>query len=145
MSKVYHWEHHIETKPYDKLVEVLEAFFASYPKGDYSIELRERYKLRFRRGSWRKSYMGLGDLVPDKLVKGEFQQWPIRVHVLARPSPESYSVTVRYELHLPKGMRGLAPELQSSVARHIDQELSELAQYLAECAGWDAAPEVVSA
>jgi hypothetical protein len=145
MSKVYHWEHRLETQPYDKIVDVLEAFFASYPKGDYTCVHRERYKLHFRRGLWRKSYLGLGDFVPDKLVKGQFTQWPIIVQVLARPSPESFSITVRYELHLPKGMRGIAPELQASVAQHIEQELNELAAYLAECAGWDSPPEVMSA
>ena len=39
MNKSYTWEYQIEVAPYDKLMEVLEAFFASYPGGDYTLSL----------------------------------------------------------------------------------------------------------
>lgn len=145
MAKTYTWEYRIEMAPYDKLVEVLEAFFVSYPDGDYACEHRERFKLRFRRGLWKKSLFGLGELVPDRLVKGQFEQWPIRVSVLARPSPELFRVAIRYELHLPKSMNDLVEPVQASVDRHARKELSDLADYLAECARLESPPEVKSA
>ncbi len=144
MHKSYTWEYRLDTPPYDKIVEVLEAFFASYPGGDYTCELRERYKLRFRRGQWRKSLMGLGELVPDRLVKGQFNHWPIILSVLVRPSPETFIITVRYELYLPKSVPALIPAVQSSVDQHALQELAELAAYLAECMGLDNPPAVVA-
>ena len=144
MHKSYTWEYRIDAPPYDKLVEVLEAFFASYPQGDYTCERRERYKLRFRRGQWRKSLAGLGPLVPDRLVKGEFNQWPIVVHALVRPSPETFMVTVRYELSLPNLVPALIPAVQSSVDQHARRELADLATYLAECIGLDNPPAVVA-
>ena len=144
MHKSYTWEYRIEVLPYDKIVEVLEAFFASYPGGDYACEQRERYKLRFRRGQWRKSLMGLGELVPDRLVKGQFSRWPILVHVMVRPSPEVFTITVRYELYLPKSVPALIPTVQSSVDEHARQELTDLAAYLAECMGLDDQPTVAA-
>ena len=95
MHKSYTWEYQIEVAPYDKLMEVLEAFFASYPGGDYACERRERFRLQFRRGLWRKSLFGLGQLVPDRLATGEFSQWPTVVGVLARPAPTVFTVTLR--------------------------------------------------
>jgi hypothetical protein len=89
MIRSYTWEYRIDVPPYDKLMEVLEAFFASYPGGDYTCERRERYRLHFRRGLWRKSWLGLGDLVPDRLVKGQFNRWPVIVLVLSSPSPSA--------------------------------------------------------
>lgn len=136
----YSWDYRIEMKPYDKVVSVLEAFFASYPKGDYNCEHRERYKLTFRRGQWKRSWFGLGSVVPDRLVKGDFTQWPVLVHILARPSPEVFTISIRYELHLPSPMRELKPEVQSSVAQYIEKELSDLSDYLAECADLDEPP-----
>ncbi|NLX22142.1 MAG: hypothetical protein GXY55_10835 [Phycisphaerae bacterium] len=144
MATSYTWEYQISVPPYDKLVEVLEAFFASYPGGDYSCEQRERYRLEFRRGLWRKNLLGLGALVPDKLVKGQFNQWPVIVRVLARPSPSAYTITVRYELHLPKSVPGLLPAVQESVALHTRKEMDDLAAYLAECVALEEMPEVVS-
>ncbi len=144
MATSYTWEYQLGVPPYDKLVEVLEAFFASYPGGDYSCERRERYRLEFRRGLWRKNLLGMGTLVPDKLVKGQFNQWPVLVRVLARPAPTAYTVTVRYELHLPKSLPALQPAVQESVALHTRREMDDLAAYLAECVGLDKQPAVES-
>ncbi len=142
MAKSYLWEFRIELSPYDKLMDVLEAFFASYPGGDYTCERRERYRLEFRRGLWKKSLLGLGQLVPDRLVKGRFDQWPTIVRVLARPSPERYAITIRYELHLPRSVPALADNVQASVAQYALKELDDLADYLADCAGLDERPKV---
>lgn len=143
MHKVYTWEYRLEVAPYDKIVDVLEAFFASYPAGDYTCERRETYRLQFRRGEWRKSWLGLGGLVPAGLAKGQFNRWPLIVYVLVRPSPELFLVTVRYELHLPGAVPLLIPEVQASVNRHCMKELDDLAAYLAECTGMTARPRVV--
>lgn len=142
MPVSYTWEYQLDLPPYDKLMEVLEAFFASYPGGDYTCERRERFRLEFRRGLWRKSLLGLGQLVPDRLVKGQFNLWPVIVRVLARPSPVVYTVTVRYELHMPASIRKLGPNLQTSVNLHAMAELEDLARYLAQCAGLDSPPKV---
>jgi hypothetical protein len=144
MPTSYTWDYQIELPPYDKLMEVLEAFFASYPGGDYACERRERFRIEFRRGLWRKGMLGFGQLVPDRLVKGQFNQWPVIVRVLARPAPSVYTVTVRYELHLPSAIRQLGPNLQSSVHLHTLAELEDLARYLAQCTGLDSPPEVKS-
>lgn len=142
MPTSYTWEYRLDMPPYDKLMEVLEAFFASYPGGDYTCERRERFRLEFRRGLWRRGLLGLGQFVPDRLIKGQFNRWPIIVRVLARPSPESYTITVRYELHLPSSIRQLGPNLQASVNLHAKVELEDLARYLAECAQLDSPPPV---
>ncbi|HSW45098.1 MAG TPA: hypothetical protein VLM89_05960 [Phycisphaerae bacterium] len=140
----YTWEYQLDVPPYDKLLEVLEAFFASYPGGDYACERRERFRLEFRRGMWRKSLLGLGPLVPERLAKGRFSLWPLLVRVLARPAPEVYTVIVRYELHLPKDIRQLGPNLQTSVDLHARKELADLADYLAACIGMEQPPAVES-
>ena len=138
----YTWSYRVEVPPYERLLAVLEAFFASYPGGDYDVDERDRYKLAFRRGQWRKSLLGLGPRVPDRLVPGEFTQWPLIVRVLVRPAPELFTITVRYELHLPRPMKTLKPETQSSVHQHALKELADLAAYLAQCLPMDAPPEV---
>jgi len=140
----YTWEYQLQVPPYDKLLEVLEAFFASYPGGDYSCERRERFRLEFRRGAWKKSLFGVGPLVPERLARGQFSRWPVIVRVLARPAPDSFTVTMRYELHLPKSVPSLVPEVQSSVDLYIRRELDDLARYLAECVGLDEPPTVKS-
>lgn len=142
MRKVYTWEYRLEVKPYDKIVDVLEAFFASYPGGDYTCERRETYRLQFRRGDWRKSWMGLGGLVPATLPKGQFNRWPVIVYVLVRPSPDLFLVTVRYELHLPGSVPLLIPEVQDSVNQHCLKELDDLASYLADCTRMPERPRV---
>ena len=86
---------------------------------------------------------GLGQLVPDRLAKGEFNQWPIIVRVLARPAPSVFTVIVRYELHLPKSVPALASQVQASVDLYARKELEDLADYLAECIGLDKRPTVV--
>lgn len=143
MHKSYTWEYQIEVAPYDKLMEVLEAFFASYPGGDYTCERRERFRLHFRRGLWRKSMLGMGQLVPDRLAKGQFNQWPVIVCVLARPAPNIYTITIRYELHLPKSIPALVEQVQTSVAQYTRMELEDLAAYLAECIGLNERPKVL--
>lgn len=144
MNTCYTWEYQLEVPPYEKIIEVVEAFFASYPGGDYDCQQRQRYRLTFRRGCWRRSMLGLGDWVPDRLVKGQFNQWPIIVGVLIRPSPQSFLLTIRYELYPPKKTPDLGPNLQASVDLHIRQELEDLADYLAECIELDASPAVKS-
>ncbi|MBI4578445.1 MAG: hypothetical protein HY718_02010 [Planctomycetes bacterium] len=143
MRKVYTWEYRLEVTPYDKLVDVLEAFFASYPGGDYTCERRETYRLQFRRGEWKKGLLGLGDLVPDRLAKGQFNRWPVLLQVLVRPSPATFLVTARYELHLPKSVPSLVAEVQASVNQHCRHELEDLAAYLAECIGTSEKPAVI--
>jgi hypothetical protein len=143
-TKSYTWSYRIDVAPYDRIMSVLEAFFASYPKGDYQLEHKESYKLIFRRGMWKKSMFGLGDLVPDRLIPGEFNQWPLIVRILARPSPEVYTITIDYQLYLPKDVPALKPEIQTSVDQHIHVELKELAEYLAQCIGMDQTPQIQS-
>ena len=142
MQACYMWEYHLKCRPYDKIVDVLEAFFASYPAGDYTCERRETYRLRFRRGEWKKSLLGLGPLRPRRLAKGQFNRWPLIVYVLVRPSPSRFLVTVRYELHVPGSMPELIPELQSSVSAHCRRELEDLSAYLAECMGTHDKPAI---
>jgi hypothetical protein len=130
--------------PYEQLMAVLEAFFASYPHGDYTVEEREKYKLAFRRGQWRPSLLGLGPKVPDRLVPGDFSQWPVIVRTLLRPAPDVFTITVRYEVHLPRKRQSLKDETQSSVDLHVRRELADLAAYLAQCIPMETPPEVVA-
>lgn len=145
MSPNYTWTYRIDVPPYEKLVDVLEAFYASYPGGDYNCEHRDRYKLQFRRGKWRRSLMGLGQLMPDFLAKGRFNLWPIVVRVLLRPSPEVFTTTIFYDLYLPRDIRSLSDEVQLSVDQHVRKELADLCAYLAECIGMPEPPTVVTA
>lgn len=142
MNKVYTWKYTIGLPPYDKVIEVLEAFFASYPEGDYACEHREQYKLAFRRGAWKRSLLGLGDLVPETLAPGQFNRWPVYVKVMVRPSPVQFQIAAQYEVHLPKSVPSLSDPVQTSVDQHIRVELGHLAEYLAECAGLKEAPAV---
>ncbi len=132
-ASVYTWDYRLEIAPYDRIMSVLEAFYASYPGGDYTSEHREKYKQGFRRGAWKRAWWGLGDWVPERLVKGEFALWPVRVRVLVRPSPKAYTIAVRYEVHLPGGVKSLSEEVQASVDEYVRKELGDLATYLGEC------------
>ena len=144
MHKSYIWNYRIDVPPYDKLLEVLEAFFSSYPGGDYTCEKRERFKLFFRRGLWKKSLFGLGEMVPDRLVPGRFNSWPLVVRVLVRPAPSVFSIAIHYELHLPKSVPALIGEVQTSVDQHAQKELTDLTAYLAECIGLTEQPAVIT-
>ncbi len=143
MDRCYTWEYRIEVPPYERLVDVLEAFFASYAGGDYTCEKRESYRLAFRRGAWKKSIFGIGGLVPDALPKGQFNKWPVLVYALVRPSPANFLATIRYELHLPRAVPGLIPEVRASVDQYCRRELADLAAYLAECIKLPAPPPVL--
>lgn len=132
LYQCYLWNYRIDVPPMERLLSLVDAFFSSYPQGEFTRESREEYKLSFRRGMW-KRLAGLGPMVPARLVAGEFTQWPILVHVLARPSPERFQIAVRYELYLPRQVKSLVPEVQSSVHQHIRVELDDLSAYLAEC------------
>ena|SRR5687767_5127559 len=139
LYQCYTWNYQIEVPPYEKLMSVLEAFFASYPKGEYACEERETYKLSLRRGAW-KRMLGLGPFVPARLVPGEFAQWPIVVRVLSRPSPEMFLITIRYELYLPRAIKTLDAKVQKSFDQHARLELADLTEYLAQCIGLSERP-----
>lgn len=132
LYQCYTWDFELTVPPYERLVAVLDAFFSSYPPGDYTRELCEEYKLEFRRGAW-KRMLGIGPMAPGRLTPGDFTQWPVRLRVRTRPSPESFLVAVRYELYLPRSVKTLSPAIQRSVAEHARVELEDLARYLAEC------------
>jgi hypothetical protein len=140
----YTWSYSLAVPPYDRLLAVLEAFFASYPGGDYNVDERDKYKLAFRRGLWKRSLLGLGPQVPDRLVPREFAQWPVIVRVLVRPAPEVFTITIRYEVHLPRSVKTLKPETQAAVHLHAMQELADLAAYLAQCLPLATPPEVAA-
>lgn len=137
----YTWDFRLNVSPHERLMDLLDAFFSSYPPGDYTRELREEYKLEFRRGMW-KRMLGFGPMAPARLPKGEFTLWPVKVRVLARPAPDEYLVSIRYELYLPRAIKELSPAVQCSVAQHIAVELEELARYLAQCIPLDEPPSV---
>lgn len=140
----YTWSYSLEVPPYERLLAVLEAFFASYPAGDYDVDERDKYKLAFRRGLWKKALLGLGPRVPDRLMPGVFAQWPVIVRVLVRPAPDVFTITVRYEVHLPRSVNSLKPETQSSVHLYAMKELTDLAAYLAQCLPLATPPEVTA-
>lgn len=142
--KYYTLKYKLEIPPYDRIVDVLEAFFVSYPGGDYACEHSDKYKLSFRRGEWKRTLSSLGMRVPDQLAKGHFEKWPIVVRVLVRPSPEAFSIAIHYELHLPETMKGLGQTILDSVDAHICAELGHLADYLAECVGISQPPAIRS-
>jgi len=143
-ARYYSFKYRINAPPYDKTMEVLEAFFTSYPGGDYTRELREKYKLEFRRGAWRRKITSLGTLVPDRLVKGRFNQWPVIVRVMVRPAPAVSIIAIEYRLYMPSSTRSLGAKVQASVDAHIRNELTDLAAYLAQCTGARQPAEVVS-
>jgi hypothetical protein len=143
LYQCYTWSYQLTVPPYERLLDVLDAFFSSYPRGDYAREERGPYKLLFRRGMW-KRWIGLGPFVPARLVPGDFTQWPVLVRVLARPSPEKFVVAVRYELYLPRSVKELSPSVRSSVDQHIRIELGDLAAYLAECMTLSEPPAIES-
>ena len=143
MHHCYTWEYRLELAPYERIVAVLEAFFASYPGGDYTCAQRAASRLQFRRGEWKQSLLGLGQLVPNRMAKGQFNRWPVILRVLVRPSPAVFLVTVRYELYLPKGMTRLIPEVQAAVHEHCRRELGDLADYLVECTGAAEKPPIL--
>ena len=143
-NKYYSFKYKVEIPPYDRMIDVLEAFFVSYPGGDYACEHRDQYKMGFRRGAWKRTIASWGTRVPDQLAKGQFNRWPVLVHVLVRPSPETFSIAIHYELHLPETMKGLSQAVLDSVDAHVRKELGELASYLAECVGISQPPAVES-
>lgn len=140
--KYYNFKYRIDIPPYDRAIDVLEAFFVSYHGGDYSCEHRDQYKLSFRRGAWKRTIASLGTRVPDQLAKGQFDKWPVIVRVMVRPSPEVFQIAIHYELNLPETMKGLARAVLDSVDAHVRKELGELASYLAECVGISQPPAV---
>jgi hypothetical protein len=139
----YTWTYQLNVPPFDRLMDVLDAFFSAYPKGEYAREGREAYKLVFRRGMW-KRFLGIGPVVPARLVPGDFSQWPVVLHVLARPSPEKFLISLRYEVYLPRDVKALSSEVQNSVHQHIGLELHDLAAYLAECMKLGELPQIAS-
>jgi hypothetical protein len=144
LYRSYIWSYRIEVPPYERLPAILEAFFASYPGGDYDVEERDRYKLSFRRGLWRKSLLGMGPRVPDRLPTNQFSEWPLIVRLLVRPAPDLFTVTIRYEVYLPRPMTSLNPETQTAVDLHARKELADLVVYLAQCLQLEATPDVVA-
>lgn len=142
MSRYYAYKYKLAIPPYDKVIEVLEAFFSSYPEGDYTCEQRSKFKLEFRRGAWKRGMLGFGERVPEKLVPGQFNKWPLMVKVMVRPSPTAFDIAVHYELHLPKSVNALSQDVQSAVDLHARRELEQLAVYLAECVGIKDTPAV---
>ena len=143
-TKYYSFKYQVEIPPYDRVIDVLEAFFASYHSGDYACEHRDKYKLSFRRGAWKRTVASWGTRVPDQLAKGQFSKWPVIVRVMVRPSPEMFHIAIHYELHLPETMKGVGQAVLDSVDAHVRKELGELARYLAECVGIRQPPNVTA-
>lgn len=110
---------------------VLHAFLRTCKDGEWLQEESEKtdpFVLCYRRGSWKKSFLGLGKrLVPDQ----EFtrpQDAPMRLTVSLRPSPEEVDVGLRYQSHMVESI--FRKKMDRSIEEVVRSEVSDLASYL---------------
>ncbi|MGB2820664.1 MAG: hypothetical protein WBF17_06755 [Phycisphaerae bacterium] len=123
--KPLRWSEEFLAAPIPTIHEVTEAFFCSYPRGEYTLEGRERFRLTFRRGPPPRDDDGQvvlslrGDERPGEL--------PVALRVLFQPRADALLITAKHEVHAAKSLGAVTRKKLAAIFR---QEVRDYRTYL---------------
>ena len=114
------WISSFEAARQESLHAAAEAFFCSYPRGEYVLESRERYRVVLRRGKWVRR--ADGTLAPARASQfriGDYAVYPMVLRVLILPRANGASVTLKHEVVTPAP---LSPRSYEALSEMVKQE-----------------------
>ena len=117
------WSHRFRAPPIAAIHEAAEAFFCSYPEGEYTLRTRERFRLTFVRGAWQVG--SGGRLTPHPQAPAA--ERPILLRVLLQPRPDSLLITLKHEA---PGGTAPAGDAREKLTAHFDRVASDFRTYL---------------
>jgi hypothetical protein len=107
--------------------EVTEAFFCSYPGGEYTLAGKERFRLTFRRGPPPRE--DDGQIVLSLRGDGPPDEMPVVLRVLFQPRADALLITVKHEVHAGKS---LGTPTRKRLAAIFRREVRDFRTYLRE-------------
>ena len=114
-----------EAPPIPSIHAAAEAFFCSYPQGEYTLQQRERFRMTFRRGRWERR--SPTEIVPAAEAGDEPEDLPVILRVLIQPRPDSLLLTVKHEA-LPGAVAPRARKKE--LARRFRAEARDFQAYI---------------
>ena len=130
------WSDEVLAPPIDRIHDVVEAFFCSYPGGEYSLVGKERFRLILHRGGQAQEEDDGRIVLSLRREMENPEDMPVTLRVLFQPSAEALRVTLKHEV-LPR--RPLGRRARRKLARHIAREIGAFREYLYQSFGQPAA------
>lgn len=124
------WSHRFRAPAIAAIHEAAEAFFCSYPEGEYTLRARERFRLTFVRGAWQVGPGGR--LTPHPQAPPADR--PVLLRVLLQPRPDSLLITLKHEV---PGGAAPAADARQRLTAHFAREASDFRAYLRRSFGGD--------
>jgi hypothetical protein len=141
--QVVEWTYRLHIPLTDDVHKLVHAFFRTSEAGEWKQDEEEpsdALVMRYRRGKWARSLMGMGNrLNPCSVNVASASDAPLRLTVTLRPSPNEVRVGLRYLLHWPFSV---PKRIELDVANIVAAEARALAEYMQRCYGLPALPEI---
>ncbi len=125
--KPLRWSADFLAAPIATIHEVTEAFFCSYPGGEYTLEGKERFRLTFRRGPPPRE--DDGQIVLSLRGDDPTDQLPVVLRVLFQPRADALLITVKHEVRAAKSVGTATRKKLAAIFRH---EVRDFRTYLRE-------------
>jgi hypothetical protein len=120
------WSEEFRAPLVESIHDVAEAFFCSYPRGEYTLVQRERFRLTFRRG--RPLAEDDGQIVLSLRHEAEApEDQPVVLRVLLQPQMDSLVVTMKHEVTPRRSLGAIA---RKRLAAHFRREVRDFQAYL---------------
>jgi len=126
-GKPVQWSGKFRTGRIETIHTAAEAFFCSYPGGEYTLGDRERFRLTFHRGPWHDQ--GGGQLVPVAYAGARPDELPLILRVVMQPRKDGLLITVRHEVIPPAA---LSRADRKALTRRFKREVAAFRSYLAD-------------
>jgi hypothetical protein len=118
------WSSRIRVGRIDTIHEVAEAFFCSYSEGEYALTVRERFRMTFHRGQWRRTE---GGLTAAGSPADDVEDMPVILRLLFQPRPDSLLITMKHEAHLDAALPGA---VRKALTTCFKREVRDFEAYL---------------
>ena len=119
------WSSRFRVARIDTIHEAAEAFFCSYSEGEYTLTMRERFRMTFHRGQWQRT--AGGGLTPAGKADDDVEDMPVIVRLLFQPRADSLSITVKHEMPLTAP---LPAAVRKALANCFKKEVRDFQAYL---------------
>jgi len=125
--KPLRWSQEFLAAPIPTIHEVAEAFFCSYPRGEYTLAGKERFRLTFHRGPAPQE--DDGQIVLSLRGDPALEDLPVVLRVLFQPHADVLRITMKHQVHVGKSLGATTRKRLSALFR---REMGDFRTYLRE-------------
>ena len=122
------WTAQFSALPVERIHDVAEAFFCSYPMGEYTLDAKERFRAGFHRGQ-PPGQDEQGVVLSLRPTDGGPDDVFVVLRVLLQPRPDSLLITMKHEVTPPRTLSGRA---RKKLIARLHREVDDFDAYLTE-------------